>query len=165
MLREVCEEIRQLETRIRDCERELRALSKEVPEIEALRSIPGIGLLNATALWAFVGDVKRFPSARHFGSYLGLTPKEYSSGKIRRLGSISKRGDRYLRMLLVHGARSVLRAAHQKASPSPLQDWALRIQERRGHQKATVALANRLARIVWAVWNQKRSYRPMPLAA
>ena len=105
VLLESCKEIKDLEVRTRDIERNLRALSKSDPVIGHLRSIPGIGLLSSTALVAFTGDINRFPSGRHFASYLGLTPREHSSGLHRRLGRISKRGDSYIRMLLVHGAR------------------------------------------------------------
>ena len=108
---------------------------------------------------AFVGDATRFPSGRHFASYLGLTPREKSSGLKRRLGRISKRGDPYLRMLLIHGARSVL--LHAKRSNAPrdrLRTWALERERARGHNKAAVALANKLARIVWAVWRHERPF-------
>src|SRR6185436_1501055 len=107
----LCQEIRTMESNIQQIERQLRAVAKQTPAIERLLSIPGVGLITATALVAFVGDVQRFPTSRHFASYLGLTPREHSSGLIRRLGGISKRGDVYLRMLLVQGARSVLGAA------------------------------------------------------
>src|SRR2546427_2162632 len=105
-LAEACTEIRQLEDRVRLVEHQLEALADQTPAVARLRSIPGVGLIPATALVAFVGDVQRFPSGRHFASYLGLTPREHSSGLIRRLGPISKRGDVYLRMLLTHGARA-----------------------------------------------------------
>ena len=123
-----------------------------------LRSVPGIGLLTATALIGFVGDARRFRSGRHFASYLGLTPREMSSGSIRRLGAISKRGDTYLRMLLTHGARSILWHAKRQERPDRLRAWALKIQETRGHNKATCALANKLARIAWAVWRSDMDY-------
>ena len=101
------------------------------------------------------GDVSHFKDARHFASWFGLTPKEYSSGSSRYLGRISKRGDRYLRMLLTHGARSVLRAAavaQTKAQAlSPLRQWAVAVQGRSNHNKAACALANKLARICYAV--------------
>jgi transposase len=97
-----------MEGRIRVVEDQLQALADQTPAVARLRSIPGVGLITATALVAFVGDVQRFPSGRHFASYLGLTPRERSSGLVRRLGAISKRGDVYLRMLLIHGARAVL---------------------------------------------------------
>ena len=157
-LLDACEEIAELERRIKSAERQLEALSLEIPAAGCLRSIPGIGLLTATALAAFVGDVRRFPTARHFASYLGLTPRERSSGEQRRLGHISKRGDTYLRGLLTHGARAVLRAAHLKSSPSRLHTWALEVEQRRGHNIAAIALANKLARIAWALGRQERSF-------
>jgi transposase len=129
-----------------------------MPDVEFLRSVPGIGVLTATALVAFVGDVDRFRSPRHFASFLGLTPRENSSGLRRRMGRISKRGNTYLRMLLIHGARSALLAAHRVEQPDTLQIWVLGVELRTGHNKATVALANRLARIVWRVWRDQRTY-------
>ena len=158
MLGEACEEIGELEARIRSTERQLEALGKEIPAVGYLRSIPEIGLLTATALVALVGDVRRFPTARHFASYLGLTPREHSSGNVRRLGRISKRGDTYLRTLLTHGGRAVLRGAHIAIAPSRLHAWALEVQRRRNHNVAAIALANKLARIVWVVWRQERTY-------
>jgi transposase len=165
MLSEACDEIDQLERRIRSAELQLKALAKGISAVRDLRSIPGIGLLTATALVASVGDVRRFPTARHFASYLGLTPKERSSGDQRRLGRISKRGDTYLRMLLTHGARAVLRAAHVTKCPTRLHAWALAVQHRRNHNVAAIALANKLARIVWAVWRQERPFRAQNQAA
>jgi transposase len=98
--------------------------------------------------------VRHFGDARHFAAWFGLTPKEFSSGSTRRLGRISKHGDRYLRMLLTHGARSVLRAAtaatRSGRSVDPLRAWALAVQSRSNHNKATCALANKLARICYA---------------
>jgi transposase len=159
-----CIEIRDIEDRIRTVEAQLEALADQTPAVARLRSIPGIGLITATALVAFVGDVQRFPSGRHFASYLGLTPRERSSGLVRRLGAISKRGDVYLRMLLIHGARAVLWAAKKRRTPDRLRAWALHLQETRGHNKAAVALANKLARIVWAVWKHDVDFREMPAA-
>jgi transposase len=151
-------EIRELEGRQRTVEQQLAAIAEETPGVERLQTIPGVGLLTATALVAFVGDVQRFPSGRHFASYLGLTPRESSSGLHRRLGAISKRGDSYLRMLLIHGARSILCHAQRSASPGHLQLWALRLQQRQGHNKAAVALANKLARVVWSVWKKGHDF-------
>lgn len=164
-LGEVWQEIHDLEGRIERIERQLEALAQQTPVVERLRSIPGIGLLNATALVAFVGDIQRFPSARHFASYLGLTPREYSSGSKRRLGRISKRGDAYLRMLLIHGARSVLCHAKRMKQPDRLRAWALRLEQTAGHNKAAVALANKLARIAWAVWKKDQAFVPLEPAA
>lgn len=163
-LAETCTEIRDIENRIRVVEAQLQALADQTPTVARLCSIPGIGLITATALVAFVGDVRRFPSGRHFASYLGLTPRERSSGLIRRLGAISKRGDVYLRMLLIHGARAVLWAAKRRPTPDRLRSWALHLQELRGHNKAATALANKLARIVWAVWKHDIDFREVPAA-
>lgn len=159
-----CAEIRQLEGLIDESESQLRRLAAELPVVARLQSIPGIGLLTATALVAAVGDISRFRTCRHFASWLGLTPREYSSGKHRRLGGISKRGDRYLRTLLIHGARSVLAAAHRKTEVDSLRAWALRVEHLQGHNKAAVALANKLARIAWALWRTEQSFQSRPLA-
>jgi transposase len=157
-LLEACGEIRACERRMKEVESRLRGLQSQIPAVTRLRTIPGIGLLTSTALVGFVTDVRRFPSGRHFASYLGLTPREFSSGAVRRLGRISKRGDAYLRMLLIHGARAVLNAAKKKIRPDRLRSWALSCEARRGHNKAAVALANKMARIAWSVWNRDRTF-------
>jgi transposase len=163
MLHELVVEIGELETRIKVVEKHLEALARQTPVVQRLRTIPGVGLLTATALVGFVGDVTRFPSGRHFACYLGLTPREHSSGSRRSLGRISKRGDCYLRMLLIHGARAVLWGAHSKAEPDRLRRWALDLQRRRGHNKAAAGVANKMARIVWAVWKSGVPFQPSPL--
>ena len=121
------------------------------------------GLLTATAMVAATsGEVSHFRDARHFASWFGLTPKEYSSGSTRHLGRISKRGDRYLRMLLTHGARAVLRAAtvarQAGRTIEPLRAWALAVQARSNHNKAACALANKLARICYATLRDGEPY-------
>lgn len=159
MLTSVHEEVRAIEGRIVALERELQALAALDPVVTRLRTIPGIGLLTATALVGTVGHIQAFQRARQFASWLGLTPREHSSGARRRLGGISKRGDVYLRCLLTHGARAVLVAAHRRPSSSPgLHRWALELRERRGYNKATMAVANKLGRIVWAVWTKDVPY-------
>ena len=130
-----------------------------------LKPPPGVGVLSATALFACVGAVERFPSARHLASDLGLTPTERSSGAKRWLGGISKRGDTYLRTPLTHGARSVLYRAKGQQSKSRLQEWALRVEQARGRNTATVALANKIARIVWALLKKGETFQPMTHAA
>jgi len=149
------EEIRLLEARIAQLERELAEIARHSPACTTLLSIPGIGLLTATAMVAATsGDVSHFKDARHFASWFGLTPREYSSGSSRYLGRISKKGDRYLRMLLTHGARSVLRAAAVAVNAGRqvcgIRQWALAVQQRTHHNKAACALANKLARICYA---------------
>jgi transposase len=159
ILGEVCNEIGELERRMRLVETQLESLAGQIHTVARLRTIPGVGLITATALVAFIGDVNRFPSGRHFASYLGLTPRERSSGSIRRLGRISKRGDIYLRTLLIHGARSVLCHAKRPENPDSLRRRALHLEKKRGHNVAAVGLANRLARIAWAVWRRDQEYR------
>jgi transposase len=157
----LCEEIASLSTRIEDVEAQLEALARQIPVVARLRSVPGIGLLSATALYAFIGDPSRFPSGRHMASFVGLTPREYSSGLRRRLGGISKRGDAYLRMLLIHGARSVLYHAKRMKNRDRLRSWALRLEHKLGHNKAAAALANKLARITWAICTNQRDFEPV----
>jgi transposase len=156
---ELCQDIRELEGRVKNVERRIEALARENPMVERLRSIPGVGVLTATAMLACVGDIQRFDSGRRFAAYLGLTPREHSSGLQRRLGRISRQGDNYLRMLLVHGGRAVLWAAKSKPRPDRLYVWGRQVQDRRGYNKAAVAMANKLARIVWAVWKRIDVYR------
>jgi len=157
------EEIRLLEARIGQLERELTALARQSPACKTLLSVPGVGLLTATALVAATsGQVNHFRDARHFASWFGLTPKEHSSGMTRRLGRISKRGDRYLRMLLTHGARSVLRAAtvaRQRGRPlDALRSLGARRAGRTHHNRAACALANKMARICYAVLRDGEDY-------
>ncbi len=120
-LHEVCLEVRDYEQRMRDVEKQLEALSKQIPTITLLRTVPGIGLLTSTALFAFVGDIRRFRLSRHFAAFLGLTPRLRGSGFAIHLGPISKQGDRYLRMLVSHGARSVLLRAKSMNPPDRLR--------------------------------------------
>lgn len=152
------DEIDGFRTKIRAITVRIERMGTELPEVELLRTVPGIGVLSATALASFVGEPTRFPSARHFASYLGLTPRESSSGFKRRMGRISKRGNTYVRFLLIHGARAALLAAGRTREPDTLQRWALDLAARSGHNKATVALANRIARIAWRVWKDERPY-------
>lgn len=168
-MRLMLEEIRLLEARIGQLEQCLDKLAQENPACQALTSVPGIGLITSTAMLAAVGDPRSFPSGRRYASFLGITPREYSSGEHRYLGRISKRADRYIRMLLVHGARSVLRSAtvaRRMGRPvDKLKSWALAVQARTNHNKAACALANKLARIAWAVWVKHEHYRSEALPA
>lgn len=162
-LKTVLDEIRSIEANVEVLEKQLNAHAKQDPAVQKLRQIPGIGLLTATALAASAGDPRHFHSGRHMASWLGLTPREYSSGNQRHLGRISKRGDAYIRTLLIHGARTALLQAHRKAKSDPrqlthLQQWALDLNQRAGHNKAATALANKMARSAWAIWKHDRTF-------
>ena len=147
-----------LETKAEAVRTELTRLAAPMPDAHLLLTVPGVGVLTATAVVAFVGDVQRFRSGRHFAAYLGLTPREYSTGPVRRLGPITKQGNSYVRMLLVHGARSALRAGAVTHHPDDLRTWARAVAERKGHNVAAVALANKLARVCWRVWRDHRPF-------
>jgi transposase len=158
-LSEACDEIGEIESRIRIAEIQLEAIGRRSDDVRRLRTVPGIGLLTGTALVAFIGDARRFPTGRRFASFLGLVPRENSTGQTRRLGPITKRGDTYLRTLLIHGARAVLWHAKKTPDPDRIRKWALEVERTRGHNIAAVALANKMARIAWATWTRKEDYR------
>jgi transposase len=134
-------------------EREVRAH----PDGKRLLAVPGIGPLSASALLATVGDARQFRNGRQMAAFLGLVPKQHSSGGKARLLGIHKHGDSYLRGLLVHGARSVLRTATNK--PDDRSRWLMRLAARRHHNIATVAQANKTARIAWAILAREEHYR------
>ncbi len=147
------------EERINDYDTRLAQAAKEDPRAAQLMETPGVGKLIATAVLAAVSDPHHFKQGRDFAANLGITPSEHSSGGKQRLGHITKRGDAYLRTLLIHGARSALRSAGDK--PDKLLVWAKKLAERRGFKVATVALANKMARVIWAMLAHGRSYVPI----
>jgi transposase len=116
---------------------------------KAISRIPGIGPITASALVATVGNFKQFASGGQFGCWIGLTPSQDSSGGKTRLGRITKRGDTYLRTLLIQAAKSAVMTAHKRSDP--ISQWTAKLRDRVGWQKAVVALANKHARIVWAM--------------
>lgn len=151
-------EVRQAEENVSECDRKLREMGKSIPIVEELQKVPGLGPVNSTAIVSAVGDAKRFKSGRKMSSYFGMVPREHSSGTKRRMGSITKRGDSYVRTMVIHGGRSVLVAAGRAKEPDRLQRWALRVEQRQGRNRAAVAIGNKLIRIAWAVWIRGRSY-------
>ena len=155
--------IQSLSEQIRKIEIELMAWHLTNPICRRLETIPGIGFITATALVATVGDARAFRSGRQFAAWLGLVPKQHSSGGKDRMGGISKMGDRYLRHLLVVGATAVVRYTRRKATPVSI--WANRLLERKPARLVTVAVANKVARIAWAVMTREENYRPTPAAA
>jgi transposase len=149
---------------IRSCEAQLKTLNLKLAEITRrddtcarLVTIPGIGLITASTIVAVGGDLSRFSSGRQFAAWLGLTPRQYSSGETVRLGRITKAGDKVLRSLLVVGAFSQIRGA--KSRPERASPWLLSLLERRPALVAAVAMANKTARIAWALAVRGGTYR------
>ena len=151
-----------LSEQIRKIEVELMVWHRASPASQRLETIPGIGFITAAALVATVGDARAFRSGRQFAAWLGLVPKQHSSGGKERMGGISKMGDRYLRHLLVVGATAVVRYTRRRATT--LSIWANQLLERKPARLVTVAVANKMARIAWAVMVRKETYRPTPAA-
>ncbi len=151
-----------LAQQINTLERRLLAWHRQDRASQRLASIPGVGLISATALAASVTDPTLFRSGREFAAFLGLVPRQNSSGGKDRLGRISKKGDGYLRKLLVVGATSVIRRA--KAGELAAAPWIRSLLERRPARVVTVAMANKTARIVWAVLARGEDYRPAAMA-
>ena len=151
-LREQWGRLGELDEQIADMERRLSAWMKEDKSCQKIAEIPGVGLLTATAAVATMGDAKAFRSGREFAAWLGLVPGQVGTGgKVRLLG-ISKRGDTYLRTLLIQGARSVLTHAKEPGA------WVEQIRKRRPANVVTVALANKIARTIWALLAHDRPY-------
>lgn len=153
------EAVQALEQNVERVDRELTQIAREHPVAQRLQQIPGIGVITSTAFIASVPHIHSFRRARQFASWLGLTPRESSSAHRRSLGHISKRGDAYLRCLLIHGARAVLRVAELRARQQDrpvtrFQQWAAATATRCGRNRAAVAVANKLARVIWAMWTR-----------
>lgn len=153
----IADMIEGLSQQIRAIEIELMAWHRSTAASRRLETIPGIGFITATALAATVGDARVFRSGRQFAAWLGLVPKQHSSGGKERMGGISKMGDRYLRHLLVVGATAVIRFARRKATTVSI--WADRLLERKPARLVSVAVANKMARIAWAVMVRNENYR------
>lgn len=149
--------IHELDARIKHFDREIEVVFRHSSECQRVASIPGVGPKTATAIVAAAGNGAEFKNGRHFAAWLGLVPRQYSSGDRRILHGITKRGDRHLRTLLIHGARAVVRAAVRKSDKH--SQWVNELRERRGTNKAVVAVANKNARIIWAVLSSGEPYR------
>ena len=151
------EELVGLDERIRIIDRQLQTLGMSQEPCRRLMQIEGIGPVIATAMIAAVTDPTTFKNGRQLAAWLGLVPRQYSSGHTQRLLGISKRGDRYLRTLLIHGARSVVTCAGTKTDAR--SQWIQAKRQQRGMNRACVALANKNARIIWALLSKGESYR------
>jgi transposase len=156
--RELKEQLDDKEARLQAYERRLNQAAKE-EKAQKLMEIPGVGPIIATAVLASVADARHYRSGRDFAANLGLVPREHSSGGKQRLYGITCKGDGYLRTLIIHGGRSALRTAGEK--PDKLLSWATRIAARRGFNVAAVALANKMARVIWALMAHDRGYVPV----
>jgi transposase len=146
-----------LDERITAYDREIEVLAKQSEPTRRLMTIRGVGPLTAQAIVATVGDARDFESGRQFAAWLGLTPQQHSSGGKSRLGHITKRGDAYLRGLLVQGARSALHTAARHTDR--LSRWSISLQGRRGYRRAQVAIAAKNARIAWALLSKNEELR------
>lgn len=159
-----------LHEQFKDCEEQKKLYDREIeeqaerdPMCRELQKIEGIGPISASALVASIGDASLFKNGRELSAWLGLVPKQHSSGNKVRLGGISKRGDRYLRWLVIHGARSALK--HCENKPDRKNQWASDKKRRCGFNKAAVALANKNVRTVWALMVTGECYRQSAAAA
>lgn len=161
MARDVLEtliiQLREMQEKIKSLEQRLVNWHRNNETSRRLETIPGIGPITATAIIATAGDLRQFESGRQFAAWIGLTPREHSSGGKHRLGSISKRGDGYLRRLLIHGARTVVRWHGNKNDQTSL--WLKDMSKRRHTNVVTTALANKMARIVWALVTREETFK------
>jgi transposase len=148
-VRDLLEHAERLRSQALEYEREIRSSLQHNELARRAHARPGIGPITASALVATVGNGHDFRNGRQFSAWLGLVPRQYSTGGKTRLGHITKRGDPYLRTLLVMGARSVLQRAYRETDP--LSRWALALQQRRGYHRACVAIAAKNARVAWAL--------------
>jgi transposase len=155
---DMAQQLHELDARIDEYDRRLGTLARQSEAARRLMRIQGVGQISATAILASVGDAKVFANGRQFAAWLGLVPRQYSSGGKSRLGRITKRGNVYLRTLLIHGARAALRFSAGRTDPR--NRWAQALQERRGYNKAAVALAAKNARTIWAMLARGEPYRP-----
>lgn len=171
--RKLCESEQRLRDMLEDCPtaariarsggREIDALARQSGIARRLATIPGIGSITATALIASIGDPKQFHNGRQLAAWLGLVPRQYSTGGKTRLGRITKQGDKYLRTLLIHGTRAVLAVLGDKRDR--IISWLRELIARRGYKRAAVEFAAKNARIVWAVLTRGEDYRPQAAIA
>jgi transposase len=155
---DLADRLRAVDERIAAYDRRVDQLARQMEPAHRLMQVPGVGPVTATALVATVGDARTFRNGRQLAAWLGLVPRQHSSGGTRRLGRITKRGDVYLRTLLIHGARSVLRQITRRTDAT--SRWVTALHARRGFNKAVVALAAKQARILWALLATGRTYTP-----
>lgn len=157
LLADLYNEMVHLDERIKNLENKLEAICAQNEDCQRLLTIPGIGLLSATAMIAAIGDINAFKSGRELAAWLGLVPRQHSTGGKPTLLGISKRGDTYLRTLLIHGGRTVVRVADKHSDQR--SQWITQIEARRGKNISAVAVANKNARVAWALLSKKTNYQ------
>ena len=154
---ELLEELLTIDERFDQCRQRIAAMNQDHEVCQRLDEILGIGPITASAIYAAAGDGKEFVNGRHFSAWLGLVPGQHSTGGKTVLLGISKRGNAYLRTLFIHGARAVLRYSVDKTDR--FSRWAQAVLARRGHNKACVAVANKMARMAWVILAKGERYR------
>jgi len=156
LIQRLLEHLKVLQQQVDEIETQIKAWHRNSEASQRLEKVPGIGPLTATVLVASVGDAKNFDNGRQFAAWLGVVPRQHSSGGKPTLLGMSKRGDAYLRTMLIHGARSVIYRATQKADPD---SWLVKLTMRRNKNVAAVAMANKTARTVWALLAHGREFK------
>lgn len=157
LLERLTDNLKEMDRQVNELEAKIQLWHRENAASRKLAEIPGLGPITASAIVATVGDAREFKNGRQLAAWMGLVPKQHSSGGKQTLLGISKRGDTYLRTLMIHGARAVIRFAENKAEP---ESWLRKLMARRNKNVAAVALANKNARIVWALLANDRMFRP-----
>ena len=157
LLERLNDHLKELDRQVNELELQIKLWHKENEASQRLEAIPGVGPITASAIVATVGNATEFKNSRQLAAWLGLVPKQHSSGGKQTLLGISKRGDTYLRALLIHGARAVIRFAEKKAGS---ESWLYKLIARRNKNVAAVALANKNARIIWALLTKKATFHP-----
>jgi transposase len=157
LLERLTEHLKEMDRQAKELEAQIQLWHRENEASRKLAEIPGLGPITASAIVATVGDAREFKNGRQLAAWMGLVPKQNSSGGKQNLLGISKRGDTYLRTLMIHGARAVIRFTENKAEPD---SWLRKLMARRNKNLAAVALANKNARIVWALLANDRTFRP-----
>jgi transposase len=157
VFRDLCEQIHLKTKKIHEYEKLIEAIFKQNVDCQKIAKLEGVGILTATALMACIGNVKLFKNGRHLSAYFGLVPKQYSSGGKEKILGISKRGDVYVRCLLIHGARAATLAASKKTDRK--SNWINSLREKKGYNVAAVALANKTVRTIWAILTHNTDYK------
>ena len=157
LLERLNDHLKELDRQVNELELQIKLWHKENEASQRLEAIPGVGPITASAIVATVGNATEFKNSRQLAAWLGLVPKQHSSGGKQTLLGISKRGDTYLRTLLIHGARAVIRFAEKKTESG---SWLYKLIARRNKNIAAVALANKNARIIWALLTKKATFHP-----